>query len=69
MFVKSKCSKFKLADRRIEKIFNENCNNVLIPIMDIPKIFDVGRKAIAENVDDEELVKTIVAFVNIIKAK
>ena len=54
----------KALDREIDIIYRTNCCNIAIDIFDIPKIFEVGRKARAEGKD---LKEAIVSFVDTIK--
>ena len=51
-------------DRRIEEAYRKGCNGVQIDIMDIGKVFDFGRKAIAAGCDDTELMEGIRRFVD-----
>lgn len=48
----------------IDRVYNENCRNIQINIMDIGKIFAEGHKALAEGRD---LKTTIVEFVEKIR--
>lgn len=52
------------ADRMIESVYRENCDSIPIDMMDIPRVFDVGRKALAEGRD---LKTAIVEFVETIR--
>lgn len=52
---------------RIEKAYRARCQNIQVPIMEIPKIFEVGRKAVAEGADDQVLGDKIAEFVDTIK--
>lgn len=54
----------KALDREIDKLYRENCANVAINIMDIPKVFAEAKKARAEGRDMKE---AIVSFVNSIR--
>jgi hypothetical protein len=57
----------KLADDRIDRAYRTRCSNIPIDIMDIPKVFAEGRKAIAGGADDQALGDTIAAFVETIR--
>lgn len=54
----------KQVDNLINKVYTKNCCNIQINMMDIPKIFAEGRKAIEEGRD---LDQAIVAFVETIR--
>ncbi len=54
-------------DKRIEAAYRARCLNVTINMMDIAKIFAVGRKAVAEGADDSVLSDKIAAFVQTIR--
>lgn len=57
----------RLADLRIERVFGAHCHGVQIGVMDLGKIFDVGRAAIAAGADDELLGRKIVEVVETIR--
>jgi hypothetical protein len=57
----------KAADDRINRAYVSTCEGIVIPMMAIPKVFAVGRAAIAEGVDDAELATRIRAFVESIR--
>ncbi len=57
----------KAARRRVEQVYYANCSGIQIDMMDIPKVFDVGLKAIAEGADDAVLQATIITFVESIR--
>lgn len=57
----------KKDDARINKAYTSTCNGVQIPMLQIPEIFKVGRKAIAEGADDAALTAKIVEFVATIR--
>jgi hypothetical protein len=57
----------KKIDDRIERAFNASCKGVQINIMDIGKVFEVGRLAVAEGADDAMLAAKIRGFVDTIK--
>lgn len=57
----------KAARRRVEQVYNANCSGIQIDMMDIPRVFDVGLKAIAEGADDAVLQATIITFVESIR--
>lgn len=54
----------KALDREIDKLYRENCTNIQINIMDIPRVFAEARKARAEGRDMKD---AIIAFVNSIR--
>ncbi len=54
----------KALDREIDKLYRENCANIQINIMDIPRIFQVAKEARAQGKDMKE---AIVTFVNSIR--
>lgn len=54
----------KELDREINKLYNENCSNIQVNIMDIPKIFAHAKRARAEGRDMRE---EIISFVNSIR--
>jgi hypothetical protein len=54
-------------DVRIERVYYANCSGIQINVMDIGKVFDVGRKAIADGADDAMLTARVVAFVETIR--
>ena len=47
--------------------YRKRCANIQIDLFDIPKIFVVGQKAIAEGVDDARLGDIIYEFVQTIR--
>lgn len=57
----------KAIDRRIELAYYASCSGIQINIMDISKVFAVGRKAHDEGADDEQLKAIIRAFVETIR--
>jgi hypothetical protein len=58
----------KQADARIHRIYIKNCSGVQIDIMDIARVFRVGRDFIAlHNPTDEQLAERIVAFVQTVR--
>jgi hypothetical protein len=52
-------------NRRIERVFNLHCFGSVVDADGHAKVFDEGRRAIAENpkISDLDLAKIIVAFV------
>ena len=50
-------------DARIERIYGQRVQGVAINIMDIGKVFAVGRKAIDEGKDDQSVGDAIYNFV------
>lgn len=57
----------KAVDNRIQKAYGQACANVQVGIMDIPKIFRVGRDAIEAGADDVALQLKIREFVETIR--
>lgn len=57
----------KVIDKRVEQAYYRTCEGIQISIMDIGKVFDVGRKAIADGADESELEDRIVSFVETIR--
>jgi len=57
----------KAVDNRIQKAYLSRCEGIQIPLLDIPKIFAVGKAAIAEGADDTVLGDKIAAFVETIR--
>jgi len=57
----------KQIDKRIERAYYATCSGVQINIMDIGKVFDAGRKALAEGADEAGLKTAIVEFVETIR--
>jgi len=57
----------KAIDKRIEQIYYKTCSGVQIDVMDIGRVFAVGRQAAAEGASDETLASALVAFVNSIR--
>jgi hypothetical protein len=56
----------KAIDRLVESAYYRTCNGVAINIMDIDKMFDVGRAAILAGADKAALETAIVQFVSTI---
>lgn len=56
--------KVDATDKLIEQVYYRTCNGIPISIMDIPKVFAEGRRALAAG---EDLEKAIPAFVQTIK--
>lgn len=54
----------KKLDKEIERIYGANCAGIQIDIMDIPKVFAVGRRAYVEGRDMKD---AIVSFVESIR--
>lgn len=57
----------KQIDRRVEQAYYATCSGVQIDIMDIGKVFDVGREALGAGADEAKLHEVIVAFVDTIR--
>jgi hypothetical protein len=57
----------KQIENRISAAYSRTCSGVQVDIMDLGKISNVGRKAIAEGCDDKQLGDRIAAFVETIR--
>jgi hypothetical protein len=55
------------AEKRIDAAYRLHCSGVEIDIMDIGKIFKVGRGLIAAGMADEQLGAHLLAYVNTIR--
>ena len=56
-----------LIDSRIERAYRAQCCNIQINLMDIPKVFKVGRDLIATGADDAALADGVRAYVETIR--
>lgn len=54
-------------DTRIERAYYARCSGVQIDIMNIGRVFNAGRAAIANGADDEALGDAIAAFVETVR--
>lgn len=50
-------------DRLIDRAYSANCNGIAINMLDIPKVFAVGRARLEAGASYNELVEAIKAFV------
>jgi len=57
----------KLSRARLERAFSRSCNHIVIPMLKIPAIYEVGRKAIEDGADDEAVERAMRAYVDTIK--
>jgi hypothetical protein len=57
----------KRLDKRVEQAYYATCSGVQISVMDIGKVFAVGRKALADGADEEKLRSAVVEFVETIR--
>ena len=54
-------------DKRVEQAYYKTCSGVQINMMNIPKVFDFGRKKVLEDrLDDEALGLSIRAYVDVL---
>lgn len=56
-----------LNDKRIERLYRERCYGIEINIMDITKVFRVGREGISLHLDDQQLGDRIHTYVQSIR--
>ena len=54
-------------DDRIQAAYQATCNGIAINIMDISKVFDIGRRCIEQGADDATLRKGIRDYVELIR--
>ncbi len=54
-------------DRLIDRAYSSNCNGIAINMMDISKVFAVGRAKLESGATYNELVDAIKAFVETIR--
>lgn len=54
-------------DERINRIYRERCNGVQIGVMQIGTVFNVGKSAIQDGLDDQGIGDRIVAYVDTIR--
>ena len=54
-------------DRRIEQAYYRTCSGVQINVLDIGRVFAVGRASVAAGDDDEALAAKVAAFVETIR--
>jgi hypothetical protein len=57
----------KDAEKRISRAYHETCAGIQIDMMDIPRIFKLGRQYIAEGIDDAGLRERLRNFVETIR--
>jgi len=56
------------ADKRVDAAYRVSCTGIEIDIMDIQKVFAVGRNAVIDGLDDAELANVIRTFVDTIRS-
>ncbi|MBO0715711.1 MAG: hypothetical protein J2P55_00040 [Rhizobiales bacterium] len=54
----------RIADDRIGRAYYGTCSGIAINILDIPRVFAEGRRAIAQGADDAQLAAAIFGFVS-----
>jgi hypothetical protein len=54
-------------DRRVERAFYTSCSGIQLDIMDIQKVFQIGRNAVLDQLDDAELANVIRRYVDTIR--
>lgn len=54
-------------EKRIERAYLSRCSGIAINVMDIPKVFKVGKDALDGGADDAALGDAIAAFVETIR--
>lgn len=57
----------KKIDKRIEAAFYANFNGVQVSVLDIPKIFRVGREALALGADELGLIMAMRGFIDTVR--
>lgn len=57
----------KQIDKRVEQAYYASCSGIQIDIMDISKVFKVGRQAVANGADEAGLKSAIREFVETIR--
>lgn len=62
-----KKSEEKKIDQKIESIYRKRCSGIQINIMDIGKVFKVGKAAALAGMSDEQIENEIFAFVQKIR--
>jgi hypothetical protein len=54
-------------DQRIERAYYAKCSGIQLDIMDIQRVFQCGRLAVAQGMNDEDLATCIRTFVDSIR--
>ena len=57
----------KNADRRVDKAYRATCAGIAVNILDIGKIFELGRLKVAQGETNAELAASIRAYVETIR--
>jgi hypothetical protein len=58
-------------DKRVERLYYKHCSGIQIDIMDIGKVFNIGRMVVAAQpqITDDDLAHAISSFVGTIRRR